>query len=387
MGLCSIDQLDKADSPIIPETYIYLLSLQCFVSLAESLSSSTLQQYTSIMLQRPRAAGEAIVRAPPALDLSTLPEGDTTTRQLRTTYAMLESGWPGLLAALSFFITTNLSEDLFADVLISMQSLTNATGALGLNVPRDAFMTSLSRFAVPSKVVSSLESYVEPSTPRTPGVVDSMGLTALSGGPSVPPGLSDRNLACLKTLISITLFLAGSLGTSWFDIIELFQNADYVLTAKGARWSGGSMTAAGKRSSMLGASAGLGAKLRNAGASMTPSPSVSSQPRHALFVELEPETILMTMDKLFDASKSLEDLAFGDFIDALCKLSAAMVGMQSDGVQVLEPVDDAKSSSSLLQSVSSSDNIQRRRASGIHVSRTLVSRCMRVLVYWLTDKI
>ncbi|KAF8606647.1 hypothetical protein BDV93DRAFT_553804 [Ceratobasidium sp. AG-I] len=370
MKLQCIDQLDKADSPIIPETYIYLLALQCFVSLAESLCSSTLQQYTSIMLQRPRAAGEAIVRAPPALDLSTLPGADPTSRQLRTTHAMLENGWPGLLAALSFFITTNLSEELFADVLISMQSLTNATGALGLNVPRDAFMTSLSRFGVPSKVVSSLESYVEPSTPRTPGVVDSIGLTALSGGSTVPPGLSDRNLACLKALISIALFLAGSLGSSWFDTIELFQNADYVLTAKGARWSGGAMSAGGKRSSMLGASAALGAKLRNVGPT-TPSASTSSQSRHPLFIDLEPETILSTMDKLFDASKSLEDSAFGDFIDALCKLSAAMVGMQSDGVQVLESVDDAKSATSLLQSVSSSDNVQRRRASGIHVSRTL----------------
>jgi hypothetical protein len=323
------------------------------------------------MLQRPRAAGEAIVRAPPALDLSSLPEGDPTSRQLNITHAMLENGWPGLLAALSFFITTNLSEELFADVLLSMQSLTNATGALGLNVPRDAFMTSLSRFSVPSKVVSSLESYVEPSTPRTPGVVDSMGLTALSGGSTVPPGLSDRNLACLKTLISITLFLAGSLGASWFDIIEVFQNADYVLTSKGARWSGGPMNAGGKRSSMLGASGALGAKLRGGA---TVAPSGPFQSRHPLFMELEPETILATMDKLFDASKSLEDSAFRDFIDALCKLSAAMVGMQSDSV--LDPIDESRSSTSMLQSVSSSENIQRRRASGIHVSRTLVSPYM-----------
>ncbi|KAG8736515.1 hypothetical protein FRC10_009226 [Ceratobasidium sp. 414] len=371
MKLQCIDQLDKADSPIIPETYIYLLALQCFVSLAESLTSSTLQQYTSIMLQRPRAAGEAIVRAPPALDLSTLPEGDPASQQLKTTYAMLEYGWPGLLAALSFFITTNLSEELFADVLLSMQSLTSATGALGLNVPRDAFMTSLSRFAVPSKVVSSLESYSEPSAPRTPGVVDSMGLSALSGGPAVPPGLSDRNLACLKTLISITLFLAGSLGTSWFDIIELFQNADYVLTAKGARWTGGSMSAGGKRSSMLGASNALGAKLRAApgGIATTSSSSGSPQSRHPLFSDLEPESILATMDKLFEASKSLEDSAFGDFIDALCKLSAAMVGMQSDGAT--DPTEEPRSSTSLLPSISSSENLQRRRASGIHVSRTL----------------
>ncbi|CAE7121297.1 unnamed protein product [Rhizoctonia solani] len=365
MKLQCIDQLDKADSPIIPETYIYLLSLQCFVSLADSLTTSTLQQYTTIVLQRPRAAGEAIIRAPPALDLSTLPEADADTQQLKSSYSMLESGWPGLLAALSFFITTNLSEELFADVLLSMQNLTNATGALGLTVPRDAFMTSLSRFAVPSKVVSSLESYVEPSTPRNAGVVDSMGLTALSGGPTAPPGLSDRNLACLKTFISMTLFLAGSLGASWFDVIELLQNADYVLTAKGAR----STSTTGKRSSVLGNSS-LGSKLRPAGPPTTPS-STNLTPRHPLFLDLEPETILTTIEKIFDASKSLEDSAFGDFIHALCKLSAAMVGMQSETIQI-ETTDDPKSSSStMLQVAPGSDNLQRRRASGIHVTRTL----------------
>ncbi|KAH7341760.1 hypothetical protein B0J17DRAFT_647820 [Rhizoctonia solani] len=367
MKLQCIDQLDKADSPIIPETYIYLLSLQCFVSLADSLTTSTLQQYTTIVLQRPRAAGEAIIRAPPALDLSALPEEDVDTRQLKSSFSMLESGWPGLLAALSFFMTTNLSEELFAEVLLSMQNLTNATGALGLTVPRDAFMTSMSRFAVPSKVVSSLESYVESSAPRTPGVVDSMGLTALSGGPAAPPGLSDRNLACLKTFISITLFLAGSLGASWFDVIELLQNADYVLTAKGAR----SMSTAGKRSSMLGNSS-LGSKLRSAGAPpATPTPSsTSSTPRHPLFMDLEPETILATIEKIFDASKSLEDSAFGDFIHALCKLSAEMVGMQSETIQI-ETTDDSKPSSNMIQTASSSDHLQRRRASGIHVTRTL----------------
>ncbi|QRW03962.1 dimerization and cyclophilin-binding domain of Mon2 [Ceratobasidium sp. AG-Ba] len=359
MKLQCIDQLDKADSPIIPETYIYLLSLQCFIALAESLSASTLQQYTSIMLQRPRAAGEAIVRAPPALDLSTLPEGDPVTRQLKTTYSMLENGWPGLLAALSFFITTNISEELFAETLLSMQSLTNVIGALGLNVPRDAFMTSLSRFAVPSKVVSSLESYSEPSAPRTPGVVDSIGLSALSGGPTVPPGLSDRNVACLKTLVSITLFLAGSLGASWFDVIELLQNAEYVLTAKGARSTGG------KRSSIL------GAKTRGppSGAVAVSSSVGTSQPRHPVFMDLEPESVLAMMEKLFDASKSLEDPAFGDFIGALCRLSATMVDMQSEGVP--DSIEESKSSTSLAPANLGSENNQRRRASGIHVTRTL----------------
>jgi hypothetical protein len=131
---------------------------------------------------------------------------------------------------------------------------------------------------------------------------------------------------------------------------------------------------------MLGNSS-LAAKLRSTGIP-PPTPgasSISSTPRHPLFADLDPEAILVTIEKIFDASKSLEDSAFGDFVHALCKLSAAMVGMQSDNVQI-ETTDDPKSSSTMLQTAPSSDNLQRRRASGIHVTRTLVSACMLSLI-------
>jgi hypothetical protein len=76
---CSIDQLDKADAPPIPDDYIYLLAVQCLVSLCEGLASFTGPLYTLLVIQKPRSAGEPLVRAPPALGLSTLP---TTTTDL-----------------------------------------------------------------------------------------------------------------------------------------------------------------------------------------------------------------------------------------------------------------------------------------------------------------
>jgi hypothetical protein len=51
---------------------------------------------------------------------------------------------------------------------------------------------------------------------------------------SQSPGLSERNMAYLKVLISIAIFLAGSLGQSLFTVFEVLQNADYVLGSKGA---------------------------------------------------------------------------------------------------------------------------------------------------------
>lgn len=345
MKLQCIDQLDKADSPPIPEAYIYLLAVQCIVSLCEGFASFTGPLYTSIMVQRPRAAGEPVIRAPAALDLSTLPQDDPATQHLAIVRSMVENGWPALLAALSFIISTNLSDELFIDVLSSYQALTNVAGMLALSTPRDALFNSLSKFAIPSRVVSSLEFYVEPPTPRTStSFTENLGLTA----PIQAPGLSERNLACLKVLVSSALFLAGSLGESWYGILEALQNADYVLNVKASQASTN----------------------RRMNTPMTPNRSASAMSsveqgkvaRHPLLMDIDSESVLAAVQRLFDASKNLEDSAFQDFVTALCKLSSEMVGMQSDGSTLMESDDS-------LSPVPISPH--RRRVSGIHLPRTL----------------
>jgi hypothetical protein len=261
---------------------------------------------------------------------------------------MVENGWPALLAALAFIISTNLSDELFIDVLSSYQALTNVAGMLALSTPRDALFNSLSKFAIPSRVVSGLESYIEPPTPRTAtSFTENLGLTA----PVQAPGLSERNLACLKVLVSSALFLAGSLGESWYGILEALQNADYVLNVKGLQASTG----------------------RRMSTPMTPGRSVSGTvsgeqgkvSRHPLLMDIDSESVLAAVQRLFDTSKNLEDSALQDFITALCKLSSEMVEMQSNGGTVLES-DDSLSPAAALSP-------HRRRVSGIHLPRTLVS--------------
>ncbi|KAG6806508.1 hypothetical protein H0H93_002855, partial [Arthromyces matolae] len=124
--------------------------------------------------------------------------------------------------------------------------------------------------------------------------------------------LSERNMACLKVLISSSVFLAGSLGESWFGVLEVLQNADYVLTSKGI---------AAKRA------------ILSPGANPTPAlrDRSASTPRHPLLSDLEPETLQAAIQRLFDTSKNLEDDAYKYFINALCRLSAEMVEMQSGG--------------------------------------------------------
>ncbi|KIJ91398.1 hypothetical protein K443DRAFT_115078 [Laccaria amethystina LaAM-08-1] len=372
MKLQCIDQLDKADAPPIPESYIYLLGVQCIVSLCEGLASYAGPLYGSIVVQRPRA-GEAMVRAPPALDLSTLPQDDQQTKQLRIIQDIISNGWPALLAALSFIISTNLSDDLFVEVLASYQAMTNVSGMLGLSTPRDAFFNSLAKFSVPARVVSGLDSYNEPpQTPRSATAALSEGL-GLGAPPTQPPGLSERNMACLKVFVGSAMFLAGSLGESWYGILEALQNADYVLTFKGAT----AHSTPNKRASMF-SPVGLG------GATGTPaSRSVSasgsqtlsgptSGARHPLLTDLDSETLLNAIQRLFDSSKNLEDPAFKDFINALCKLSAEMVGMQVEGGPAarasLESVDETGSTQSLM--MPKLEPAQRRRMSGIHLPKT-----------------
>lgn len=361
ISCCSIDQLDKADSPSIPESYIYLLGVQCFVSLCEGFASFTAPLYSSTVIQKPRAPGEAVIRAPPALDLSILPPEDSSTKQLRIVRDIVESGWPALLAALSFVISTNLSDELFVEVLSSYQAMTNVSGMLGLTTPRDAFFTSLSKFAIPTRVVSSLDSHVDPQTPRSASTLsENLGLS----GPTQPPGLSERNMACLKVLVSSVLFLAGSLGESWYGILEALQNADYVLTSKGIQSTPSRRNTSTPTNRLV--------SLPGSGPQSGAGPAVSQSPRHPLLTDLDPETLHNGIQRLFDASKNLEDSAFKDFVNALCRLSAEMVGMQSDGTVMVE-TENSEDVGSPVSLSPRTEPAHRRRVSGIHIPRTLVS--------------
>ncbi|PPR04311.1 hypothetical protein CVT24_013384 [Panaeolus cyanescens] len=363
MKVQCIDQLDKADAPPIPESYIYLLAVQCLISLCEGFASYSGPIYTNLVMQRPRAPGESVIRAPPALDLETLPQNEPQTHNLFIIQSIISQAWPAFLAALSFIIATNLSDELFVEVLASYQAMTNVSGMLGLATPRDAFFNSLSKFAVPPRVVSSLEAWVEnpPQTPRSATAALSEGLGL--GGPAQPPGLSDRNLACLKVLIGCGLFLAGSLGESWYAVIEALQNADGVLSLMGKSGAGSAKKSAAPPTP------GMSSSARSASSSGPPptSSGLPSTPKHPLLSDLDVEIMQAAIQRLFDSSKNLEDEAFRDFVNALCKLSAEMVGMQTSeiAVPINGGIDGGDEGPPSLLTVGN-----RRRVSGIFIPKT-----------------
>ncbi|KAF8267460.1 hypothetical protein EI94DRAFT_1730637 [Lactarius quietus] len=375
MKVQCIDQLDKADAPPIPDAYIYLLGVQCLVSLSDGLAGYAIPLYSSFAMQKPPAGSTEPVRAPGALDPSTLPDAEPARAGLLTVCAMLNAGWPALLAALSFLLGTNLSDALFGDVLGALQSLARAAGCLALPTPRDAFLTALAKAALPPRVVAALDD--TPPTPSARSPVSLEGLTlGLAGGagPPQPPGLSARNLACLRALVAAALFLAGTLGPSWFAVLEALQNADYVLTTRGTYPGSGPSLATGALPSKRSTAQADGHHL--------PQQQQQRPPAHPLLADLDSESVQAAIQRLFDSSKVLEDEAFHDFVGALCKLSVEMVGMQSgtgavavaDGsVETDDDIISNPSASSTSLATPRADQFSRRRVSGIHIPRTLRS--------------
>lgn len=280
---------------------------------------------------------------------------------------MAESAWPALLAALSYGIGTNLSDGLFAEVLSALQDFTVACGLLGLNTPRNAFMSILGKYAVPPPAVSAMQSYMDaPSTPRNNSVinVDNLGLGALGvGAAPTPPSLSERNLACLRSMVVTARILASSLGEAWHDVLETLQNANFMLGAKRPNNT--------RRSTL--ASPQLGSSPQK---SRIPSESTMVEARPDVFEDLDAESIQGAINVLFDASRDLDDGAFTTFVEALCRLSSEMIGMDSYFSPIIDSSDTPYShphSRSPSSSVLLSPGEGKRRASGLNISNSIKS--------------
>ena len=73
--------------------------------------------------------------------------------------------------------------------------------------------------------------------PRSPVSLDGLTLglagSGRGSGSGSSAGLNPRILACLRALVTPLMFLAGTLDSRWFAVLEALQNADHVLTTRG----------------------------------------------------------------------------------------------------------------------------------------------------------
>jgi hypothetical protein len=281
MRVPCIDQLDKANPPSIPESYIYSLALTCVNSFTEGLAkfilpltvpsdirnrkkaarpseadkeistpSTTEKTITSCPTdsRKPPERGQSFKKNPIPLNPLVL-EDHPFHEEIKICAAIIDSCWPAILATCSTFLYAALDAEYYHNLVRSFQKFAHVAGLLRLSTPRDAFLTTLGKAAVPPNVltVSAAPStaHITPNT-ENQGLfsnargllsVDALGIHSStmneknrqSSVDSTSPSLNTRNLLCLRALLNLGIALGPTLESAWFIILETLQQADFVL--------------------------------------------------------------------------------------------------------------------------------------------------------------
>jgi hypothetical protein len=260
-----IDQLDKSEPPVLPETYPYSLVLDCLNSLSDNLAKVVLP-YTveherskgkggkesksdingDSMRTRPDRSQSFRKRAVPLNPLDV--EGPSRER-IKAVASFIESCWPAVLATSSTFFNAALDDRYYRSLIKAYQRFAQVAGLLRLSTPRDALMTTLGKAAVPPQVLSastaepirspSVESPSVFSNPRHLLSVDSFvsqssaASTERDRRSSMEPNrptLTIRNLLCLRALLNLAIALGPTLGPAFRVVIDVLKQADMVLS-------------------------------------------------------------------------------------------------------------------------------------------------------------
>ncbi|KAK0540712.1 Endocytosis and vacuole integrity protein [Tilletia horrida] len=291
----TIDQLDKAEAPVPPPTYVYLLAMQSLVNVAQAFSSHVLPAYSAFVNSRPKNSP----RAPPPLDLGAL-KGQAR-QDMDAAVAMVNAAWTSLLASFTFLLSSKCDDAVFAEVLSALRNFTNVTGVLSLQTPRDAFLASLLKFAVPRPVVASVAAQKMTGEPQN----------ATANAAAQRPRLLTRNLACLKALTQISHYLSGMLHARWLEVLEGLCDAEFVLQRTRGKAAAETSAAASSRLSISGPSSSI-----NTLSSVDPR---TGQPQ--LLSDLDADHLLRDIRHIFENSVALDTEAFVAFVTALCQLS------------------------------------------------------------------
>lgn len=260
-----LDQLDKSEPPVLPETYAYSLVLECLNSLSDNLAKVVLpytvqheksrnrnskQNKANITDEaqqtRPERSQSFRKRAVPLNPLHI--EGPSQPR-IKAIASLIESCWPAVLATSSTFLNAALDDNYYRSLIKAYQRFAQVAGLLRLTTPRDALMTTLGKAAVPPHVLSastaepmrspSIESPRVFSNPRHLLSVDSFvsqssaASTERDRRSSVDvgrPTLTIRNLLCLRALLNLAIALGPTLGPAFRLVIDVLKQADMVLS-------------------------------------------------------------------------------------------------------------------------------------------------------------
>ncbi|KAI6778229.1 uncharacterized protein J7T54_004124 [Emericellopsis cladophorae] len=264
-----IDQLDKTEPPAVPESYTYSLILSCISSLSDGLAKFVLPlTVTNEARNRRKAAKHEEDADSPAADTESggksersasfkknpLPvnplrqEDHPMHSEVKICAALVDECWPAILATCSTFLYAAMDSEYYHGLVRAFQRFAHVAGLLQLATPRDAFLTTLGKAAVPPNVFTAcLTAGQRPGAGSSAGdgsssiLSNARGLlstdnlstpTAEKRQPSFDAQmamLNTRNLLCLRALLNLGIALGPTLSSAWRIVLETLQQADFVL--------------------------------------------------------------------------------------------------------------------------------------------------------------
>ncbi|PYH99112.1 endosomal peripheral membrane protein [Aspergillus ellipticus CBS 707.79] len=291
-----MELLDKADPPPPPDTYIYSLVLNCISSLAEGLAKfilpltvPDLKQKRRSRITSPHPDSDAsrlshdLQRTNSSKEVQTMSSKKTSIPinplqleshpqlpAIKSCVGIIENCWPAILAACSIYLYASLDDEFYHNLVRSFQKLAHVAGLLRLSTPRDAFLTTLGKAAMPadtSGVKSTSLTVASTGGSQTNQTMDekSTGSPALIAGSPLPAenpnassdiasvSLSTRNLLCLRALLNLGIALGPTLDQpAWSIILGTLQDTD-LLIGMASKKSQSLTGSSGDPSSALGA--------------------------------------------------------------------------------------------------------------------------------------
>lgn len=278
MRVPCIDQLDKTDPPAIPESYIYSLTLACITSLSEGLAKFilplTVPGDRSRKRGKPGSSQEGSEERPdspsPAdrersssFKKNPVPVNPLSLKnhplypEVQTCAEIIDECWPAILATCSTFLYAALDSEYYHGLVRAFQRFAHVAGLLQLDTPRDAFLTTLGKAAVPPNVFTACINSGQSRQPSSAIASESTGNSILDNArgllsveslvsqgntpdksrsqsfDATASALNTRNLLCLRALLNLGIALGPTLSDSWQIVLETLQQADFVLFATG----------------------------------------------------------------------------------------------------------------------------------------------------------
>ena len=272
-----LDLVDKSEPPQSPETYIYFLVLKCVNNLSDTLAkivlAATVRHQTKIPRKKrtkgdvPESLDDSVnaenivsrrSQSPPssshshdkAIPPNPLDHKDSEVFQnVQAVAHLIDGSWPAILATSSTFLYASLDADAYRSLIRAFQKYVQVSGLLRLSTPRDAFLTTLGKAAVPSglmkgshsKAIITNDSYTKARGMQSPSTEsffsqksgDSPGPSRRGSIDVSGPLLSQRNLMCLRALVNLAIALGPILDRAWHIVLECIQKAHVLLAVSG----------------------------------------------------------------------------------------------------------------------------------------------------------